>query len=229
MNKDRFMDCYHHNPGATIPRDSRWRLFFETRNQPFVTAAKPDLTSATFVAGSNRCLVVIREREGGWDASLRRLNSVRNITSVDWLDHNTYLTGERSGAVRLWDIRHNGRSLRFKFPAPITHAKKLGDQRIVVAGKNNNVSPPPSFSMFFSSLTRHPQYFSFTYTISAPPLSSMPTEWVGHTWRLGHIVTRTSTDSTPASTFTIISSPPPPATVMYNCSTKTPGMKYQSV
>lgn len=138
LDKDTFLECYQSTTGI-MPNDGQsWLL---CSRQCLVTAAKPDPTSTMFVAGGSTGTFVIREIEGGWNTKQHQPCSAKEVTSVDWLDHNTYLTGERSGAIRLWDIRNDGTSLRFQFPAAINHVKKLGEQRIVVAGLENNVNP----------------------------------------------------------------------------------------
>lgn len=125
-----------------MPNNGLWWLRFNYALQCFVTAPKPDPTVAIFVAGGSRGSIFISAREGEWHTKLQPHSLAREVTTVDWLDHNTYLTGERGGAVRLWDIRSEGMSLRFQFPVAINHVKKLGEQRIAVAGMENKVNPP---------------------------------------------------------------------------------------
>lgn len=136
LEPERFLECYRRTAGM-MPNDGLWQLIFSDAFQCFVTAPKPDPASTVFLVGGSRGTVIVTGGESRWETKMQY--SARQVTSVDWLDANTYLTGERSGAVRLWDIRNDGMSLRFEFPSAINHAKKLGDQRIVVAGVQNNL------------------------------------------------------------------------------------------
>lgn len=123
-----------------MPNDGLWWHFF--RRQSLVTAAKPDPTTAIFLAGGSNATFVIRERSDGWDTKEVLCSEAKAATSIDWIDHNVYMTGERGGVVRLWDVRNDGTSLRYKHPAAINHVKKLDEQRIAVAGLENKVNPP---------------------------------------------------------------------------------------
>lgn len=143
LEKDRFLASYH-RPASVMPNDGMWFLTFNHPLQCFVTAPKPDPTTAIFVVGGYSGPIVISEHQGAWVTRLKF--GARDISSIDWLDHNTYMTGERRGTIRLWDIRSNGTSLRFQAPSVATHLKKLGEQKIVVAGLQNNVNPPTLFS-----------------------------------------------------------------------------------
>ncbi len=101
----------------------------------WTSAAKPDMTSTMFVVGGNLGIVILTEREEGWLCDQHTQPPPRHdVMSVDWLDRNTFIGGDRSGKVRLWDTRHQGTSLRFVSPSSITHVKKMGAHSIVVAG-----------------------------------------------------------------------------------------------
>lgn len=136
LNEDSF-SAYIRSTSGTMPNDGQDSLSFA--QQSFATAGRPDSTSYVFVAGGSRRTYVIKPQEARWDIDHEHKHSA---TSVDWLDENTFLTGDRSGAIRLYDIRNHGRSLRIKFPGAINHVKKLGEQTIVAAGLENNVKSP---------------------------------------------------------------------------------------
>ena len=155
LEKERFLASYN-RPASMMPNDGTWSFAVTYPHQCLVTAPKPDPTTAIFVVGG-KGPIVIYERQGNWH---RQVFGYSDILSVDWLDDHTFMTGERRGAVRLWDTRSNGTSLRFQTPSVATHIKKLGEQRIVVAGLQNNVNPPtlffpPRYVLLFSNLDIH--------------------------------------------------------------------------
>ena len=148
LDREDFLTHYH-SPTGRMPNRGLWWFTFGNGFECFATAPKPDPSSTVFVAGGSDGTVVITERQADWNTS--QMYKASDVTSIDWLDQNVYMTGERSGAVRLWDTRNRGRSLRFQFPICINHVKKLGEQKVVVAGLRNNVSflnshPPPPLS-----------------------------------------------------------------------------------
>ncbi|MCJ1462331.1 hypothetical protein MMC07_000931 [Pseudocyphellaria aurata] len=115
---------------------NRGQHTYSFAQQSFATAARPDATSTVLIAGGSHRTYVIKAQEAGWSLDHEQNQSA---TSVDWLDQHTFLTGDRSGAIRLYDIRNQGTSLRIKFPGAINHVKKLGEQTIVAAGMENNL------------------------------------------------------------------------------------------
>lgn len=77
------------------------------------------------------------------------------IASVDWLDHNTIISGSQRGQVGLWDTRSNGQSIRFQYPGSINHVRKLEGSRVAIAGINESVS---LFVTSDVSLSKLPDY-----------------------------------------------------------------------
>lgn len=101
----------------------------------WTAAAKPDMISNVFVVGGTLGLVVCAEREGTWFLDTLSDSPPRDdVMSVDWLDRNTFISGDRSGKVRLYDTRHKGTSLRIVSPSSVTHVKRMHEHSIVVAG-----------------------------------------------------------------------------------------------
>ena len=66
---------------------------------------------------------------------------ISDTIAVDWLDHNVVLSGCRNGQVRLWDTRTIGTSIPLRHPSSITHARRLNESMIVVAGLKHQVNP----------------------------------------------------------------------------------------
>lgn len=101
----------------------------------WTSAAKPDRASNVFVVGGTLGLVMCAEREGSWFLDTQSDPPPRDdMMSVDWLDRNTFISGDRAGKVRLHDTRHKGTSLRIVSPSSITHVKRMHEHSIVVAG-----------------------------------------------------------------------------------------------
>lgn len=119
----------------------------------WTSAAKPDEVSTTFVVGGTLGLVICAEREGTLLLDPQSDFPPRDdVMSVDWLDRNTFISGDRSGKVRLYDTRHKGTSLRIVSPSPVTHVKRMHEHSIVVAGNRaSNVffCPPISIHILF--------------------------------------------------------------------------------
>lgn len=106
------------------------------------SAANPFSTSTRFAVGLAGKVCDISDDEDVYDlTTVCRLNDL--IFSVDWLDHNTIISGGRRGEVILWDTRSDGENMRFRYPAQINHIRKLEGTRIAIAGIDESVSPPP--------------------------------------------------------------------------------------
>lgn len=103
----------------------------------WTAAAKPDMTSNMFIVGGTLGLIVCAEREGNWFLDTKSDPPPKDdVMSVDWLDRNTFISGDRSGKVRLYDTRHKGTSLRIVSPSAVAHVKRMHEHSIVVAGSN---------------------------------------------------------------------------------------------
>lgn len=101
----------------------------------WTSATKPDEASTMFVVGGTLGLVICAEREGTWFLDFQTEPPPRDdVMSVDWLDRSTFISGDRSGKVRLYDTRHKGTSLRIVSPSSATHVKRMYEHSIVVAG-----------------------------------------------------------------------------------------------
>lgn len=103
------------------------------------SAANPFCGHSKFAVGLSDCMSQISGDEDTWDFSYSTLLDDA-IFSVDWLDHNTMISGGRRGEVALWDTRNGGQSMRFQNPAQINHVRKLEGTRVAVAGTNESVS-----------------------------------------------------------------------------------------
>ena len=86
---------------------------------------------------------------------------VSDTTAVDWLDRNVVLSGCRNGQVRLWDTRNIGTSIPLRHPSSITHARRLNENMIVVAGLKHQASPMIRLSSLISSSFPSPHSISF--------------------------------------------------------------------
>lgn len=126
--------------------ESRYNVRAPRNQTQWSSAPKPDTTSAVFAVGAGNYLSTITDRKVDW--------SVHTVTyydepegcafGVDWLNHETIVSGHGTGDVCLWDLRARGSSVRFVFPSSINHTRKLNEHQIVVAGKTESVNPPPS-------------------------------------------------------------------------------------
>lgn len=105
------------------------------------SAANPFSTSPRFAVGLSGKVSDISENEGAYGSTtVQRPNDT--IYSVDWLDHNTIISGGRRGEIVLWDTRSGGENMRFQYPALINHIRKLEGTRIAIAGADESVSSP---------------------------------------------------------------------------------------
>lgn len=123
-----------------------------------------------FVVGGTLGLVVCAEREGTWFLDFKTEPPPRDdVMSVDWLDRSTFISGDRSGKVRLYDTRHKGTSLRIVSPSSATHVKRMYEHSIVVAG---NRASNVCFATYFNSHTVFSSSRSFNF-VNQPDLPSM--------------------------------------------------------
>ena len=61
---------------------------------------------------------------------------------MDWLDNNILINGQRNGNVKLWDVRtsgYEGTSYPIQHSSSITHVKKINENKIVVAGREDKL------------------------------------------------------------------------------------------
>lgn len=117
----------------------------------WTSATKPDEASNTFVVGGTLGLIICAEREGACFLESQSDCPPRDdVMSVDWLDRNTYISGDRAGRVRLYDTRHKGTSLRIVSPSSVTHVKRMHEHSIVVAGNRaSNVCSAHPFQLTY--------------------------------------------------------------------------------
>lgn len=93
-----------------------------------------------FAIGSSGQVLELSADEGGFNLTSGMVDSGDLMFAVDWLDHNTIISGGRRGKVCLWDRRSRGQSMRFRHPAQINHVRKLEGSLVAVAGTNESVS-----------------------------------------------------------------------------------------
>ncbi len=104
----------------------------------WASAANPFSTSARFAVGFTHKIGYISDDEDSIFYSPMPNQDV--VSTVDWLDHNTIIGGSRRGQVGLWDTRSYGQSIRFQYPGPINHVRKLEGSRVAIAGIKESVS-----------------------------------------------------------------------------------------
>ena len=113
------------------------------------SAANPFSEQIKFAVGFDGSVKEISAGEEDFSCLSNTMGEDEAIFGVDWLDHNTIVSGGRQGNVCLWDTRARGQSMRFRHPAQINHVRKLKGSQVAVAGINESVSshtrdPPPS-------------------------------------------------------------------------------------
>ena len=99
----------------------------------WASAANPFSTSPKFAVGFSGAVSVVVGREDHVVSETKGRGDDR-IHSVDWLDHNTIISGGRQGKVILWDTRSSGESTRFHQNSQINHIRMMdGGTRIAIA------------------------------------------------------------------------------------------------
>ena len=104
------------------------------------SAANPFSEQPKFAIGFSGHVIELSGDEGTFTPASGMIDRDDSTFGVDWLDHNTIVSGGRRGEVCLWDRRSRGQSMRFRHPAQINHVRKLEGSRIAVAGTNESVS-----------------------------------------------------------------------------------------
>ena len=104
------------------------------------SAANPFSEQTKFAVGFNSKVSEISGTEDTFSCLSNQTGLFDSISGIDWLDHNTIISGGRVGEVKLWDTRSRGEGVRFRHPSPINHVRKLEGTQVAVAGTNESVS-----------------------------------------------------------------------------------------
>ena len=136
--------------------------FLMTYSTAWAVAARPHPTTSEFIVAAGEKVARIHHREG-WDWGVTPERTSRNgsdALAVDWLDANVAICGHRDGKVVLWDTRSTGihaQSTPIQHASSISHVRKLGSSKIVVAGLEDQLA---TYDLRFSS-TNHNHNNSF--------------------------------------------------------------------
>lgn len=116
------------------------------------SAVNPFSEQPKFAIGLAGHVVEVSGHEGGFAPVSGPVDRDDTTFGVDWLDHNTVVSGGRRGEVCLWDMRmrSHGHCVRFRHPTQINHVRKLEGSRVAVAGTNESVSSHYLFKQMIS-------------------------------------------------------------------------------
>lgn len=126
---------------STLVRSSNYGTTF------WSSSARPSNPRSDFALGTSSGTILIIEDQSSWlvEPSMRFCEDdldAPEVLAVDWLSQNVVLNGCRDGSVRLWDVRARGiegTSYPLKHQSSITHVRKMNENRIVVAGIENQL------------------------------------------------------------------------------------------
>lgn len=143
-------------------------------NTIWCSAAGPHTDCARFAVGTSRGTWLVGmgdnavtklDREANWPDDEMSLNTL----AVDFQTHTNILCGMRSGKVRLWDCRVNDSSIKFQHASCVTHLRAIGEEKVVVAGLEDQVRPMQhQASAVYGLLIQHPSCPSTTFASSSP-------------------------------------------------------------
>ena len=105
------------------------------------SSANPDQTSSISLAiAADTGVLFLKESQihyTDWLEDFHKTNSA--VFSVNWLSPTLLTSGCRNGAVWLYDIRSQGKTLRIQHPSSVTHVKQADEWRLVIAGLQSNL------------------------------------------------------------------------------------------
>lgn len=145
----------------------------------WASAAKNHPTITTFAVATGGGVVLIEPtpesvvQHGHFYAGVSDYEASDTL-AVDWLDQNVVVSGCRNGQVRLWDTRSNGTSARMQHSSTITHARRLNEHMIVVAGLRHQVSSPSPPTAYFLTAFASSRVSQSPYA-SSKSISQYPT------------------------------------------------------
>lgn len=136
------MRSYPYNQILVLPSLIKTNLFSTEMclSSAWCSAANDFCPAATFAVGFDDRVSMILEAEDHFSYDHNAGRRYDGIFSVDWLDHDTIISGGRRGVVALWDTRTRGDSVRFRHPTAINHVRKLEGPRVAITGTNESVS-----------------------------------------------------------------------------------------